>query len=90
MIKMRDFWMPFAPTILEERAPKYLDKWEELKDRTQDSSYFMITAYGSTKLAQTHLKAALHQKDKTLRPQLVNNASNPLMYKILKAYEATT
>lgn len=90
MIKMRDFWMPFAPTILEERAEKYLDKWDALKTRTQDSSYYMITAYGSTKLAQTHLKAALHQKDKTLRPQLVNSTTNPLMYKILKTYEATT
>lgn len=90
MIKMRDFWMPFAPTILEERAGKYLDKRDELKARTQDASYYMITAYGSTTLAQKHLKAALHQKDKTLRPQLVNATSNPLMYKILKAYEATT
>jgi len=48
MIKMRDFWMPFAPTMLEEFAPVYLKDWDKLKSRAQDTSYYMITAYEST------------------------------------------
>jgi carbamoyltransferase len=50
----------------------------------------MITAFDSTDLAKKHLKAALHQKDKTLRPQMVTNQSNFLMYTILKEYEKLT
>lgn len=90
MIKMRDFWMPFAPTILEEYAPNYIKNRELLKNRVQDSAYYMITAFDSTPLAQDHIKAALHQKDKTIRPQLVNETTNPLMYAILKEYESLT
>jgi carbamoyltransferase len=90
MIKMRDFWMPFAPTILEEYAPKYLKNWESLKSRTYESSHYMITAFDSTPVAQLHLRAAIHQKDKTLRPQLVTWESNPWMYATLNKFEELT
>lgn len=90
MIKMRDFWMPFAPTMLEEFAPKYLKDWDIQKDRIKDSSYYMITAFDSTELWQKDLIAAMHQKDKTLRPQLVNKESNNWMYNTLKSYEKLT
>ena len=30
MIKMRDFWMPFAPAILESFADAYIKDWETL------------------------------------------------------------
>lgn len=90
MIKMRDFWMPFAPTILESWAETYIKKWTDLKDRMIDSSYYMITGVDSTQVAQEHLIAAIHQKDKTLRPQLVNATSNPWMHHTLEAYEAIT
>lgn len=90
MIKMRDFWMPFAPTILEEYAPKYLKNWESLKSRTYESSHYMITAFDSTPVAQLHLRAAIHQKDKTLRPQLVTWESNPWMYATLNKFEKLT
>ena len=90
MIKMRDFWMPFAPTMLEERAGKYIKNRDKFKERTIQSDYYMITAFDSTPLAQKDLKASIHQKDKTLRPQLVNSKSNPLVYKILKEYEWLT
>ncbi|MBP7847640.1 hypothetical protein KA013_00240 [Patescibacteria group bacterium] len=90
MIKMRDFWMPFAPAILEEWAEKYIADRDTLKSKVYESSFYMINAFDSTPLAQQHLKAALHQKDKTLRPQLVTNDSNPFMYKLLKTYEQKT
>ncbi|MBP6085902.1 hypothetical protein KA478_01660 [Patescibacteria group bacterium] len=50
MIKMRDFWMPFAPSMLEEFAPTYLKDWETLKHKTYESSHYMITAFDSTKI----------------------------------------
>lgn len=90
MIKMRDFWMPFAPTMLEEMAAIYLKDWDAFASRVKESSYFMINAFDSTPIAQEHLRAAIHQKDKTLRPQLVNTESNAWMYKMLQEYKTLT
>lgn len=86
-IKMRDFWMPFAPVILFERAKDYIANWDKLETKIKDSSKYMITAFDTTVLGQKHLMAALHQKDKTIRPQLVEKHDNPSLYKLLKLYE---
>jgi len=90
MIKMRDFWMPFAPTILQEWAPKYIKNWDSLKNRILDSSRFMIIAFDSTPLAIEHLLAAIHPKDKTLRPQILNEEMDPDYYRLLKRFENLT
>lgn len=90
MIKMRDFWMPFAPTVLEEWAPKYIKNWDSLKNRILDSSRFMIIAFDSTPLAIDHLLAAIHPKDKTLRPQILNEEMDPDYYCLLKHFESLT
>lgn len=89
-IKMRDFWMPFAPTILHEWAPKYLKNWSTLKNKIKESSKYMITAFDSTPLAQQHLIAAIHSKDKSLRPQLVEESDHPALYRLLKYFEKYT
>ena len=83
-IKSRDFWMPFAPTILHERAGKYLEDW-----RGEDAKY-MIMAYHSTTAARKDLPAAMHPYDKTLRPQLVSETDHPDYYRLLKAFEKKT
>ncbi len=90
MIKMRDFWMPFAPTILEEWAPKYVKNWEVIKKKSFDSTKYMVITFDSTELAQEHLRAAIHQKDKTMRPQILSESDNPDMYQLLKLYEKET
>ncbi|MCA9459992.1 MAG: hypothetical protein KC550_05585, partial [Nanoarchaeota archaeon] len=90
LIKMRDFWMPFAPTILDSWASKYIVNWKEIKIKAFDSTKYMILTFDSTKLAQEHLKAGMHQKDKTLRPQVVSKDENPDLYKLLKYYENLT
>lgn len=90
MIKMRDFWMPFAPVILEEWAEKYIKDWGKLKPKSNESHQYMISAVDSTPLAQEHLRAAIHQKDKTLRPQLINETNNPWMMSVLKNFEKKT
>ena len=90
MIKMRDFWMPFAPTILDSWADKYISDWELLKRKAHDSTKYMILTSNTTALAQEHLRAAIHQKDKTLRPQIVEQQDNDKLYKLLKYYENIT
>lgn len=89
-VKMRDFWMPFAPTMLAEWGPKYIENWEMYKKKAYDSSKYMILTYNTTELARKHLRAAIHQKDFTMRPQLVDQDDSGDMYKLLKYYEELT
>lgn len=83
-IKMRDFWMPFAPSILKERADDYIVNPKKL-----DAPY-MIMAFKSTDLARKELRAAMHQADYTVRPQLVERSWNPKYYDIIKEFESIT
>ncbi len=83
MIKKRDFWMPFAPSIIEEYADYYILHPELLQ---KVKPYFMMVTFESTPLARRDLKAAMHPYDKTIRPQLVNKFANPRYYELLTYY----
>jgi carbamoyltransferase len=81
-IKKRDFWMPFAPAILEERIADYAGNPKK--------SPYMILAFRSTEKGKKDLMAATHQYDNTLRPQTVTEESNPRFYRIIKEFENIT
>ncbi len=83
-IKQRDFWMPFAPSILDEDENKYIINPKKIK------APYMIVAFDSTELAQQHLKAAMHQADKTLRPQIVYRSQNPDYWRLIKYFKEIT
>ncbi len=83
-IKSRDFWMPFAPAILDERIEDYV------ADGLNATLDYMMVSCTSTPLARQHLIAAMHQADKTLRPQRVRRAWNPAYYDLIKAFERRT
>ncbi|TAN45566.1 MAG: carbamoyl transferase, partial [Rhodospirillales bacterium] len=85
MIKKRDFWMPFCPSILESRANDYL----QLPDKPVSTS-FMSVGFRSTPLGRRHLPAALHPYDNTARPQIVNSRSNPGYHELITAFEERT
>jgi carbamoyltransferase len=81
-IKQRDFWMPFASSILEEDAEKYLvkpTKW----------AYYMIEAFDSTPDGGETLVGGSHPFDRTIRPQLVNEL-NPGYRDIIRAFKKRT
>ncbi len=63
-VKQRDFWMPFAASILEVDAKRYLQDFKPAR--------YMIEAFDTTKEAEDIL-AGLHPFDRTCRPQTVNN-----------------
>jgi len=84
MIKQRDFWMPFAPTILKERESDYITNPKNA------SAPYMILAFPSTPMGQKHLRAAMHPADKTLRPQMLDKDWNPAYHNILKKFEKST
>ncbi|MBI2321829.1 MAG: hypothetical protein HYU88_06995 [Chloroflexi bacterium] len=83
-IKMRDFWMPFCPSILDTHAPDYL-----LNPRCAPAPY-MILAFDSTPLAHEHLAAALHPFDQTCRPQVVTEGLNPRFHALLRHFQQLT
>jgi carbamoyltransferase len=83
-IKMRDFWMPFAPAILWERQHDYIS------NPKHTPAPYMILAFDSTGLAVEELIAALHPFDLSCRPQLVEREWNPKFHRLLKHYEALT
>jgi carbamoyltransferase len=81
MIKMRDFWMPFAPSLIEESAPRYF------ADRKGIKPQFMTFAFPAEPARYAELVAASHPKDRTIRPQLVTRAANPDYHATISAYE---
>jgi carbamoyltransferase len=81
-IKQRDFWMPFAASILEEDAARYL------KNPT-GWAYYMVEAFDSTPEGGEVLVGGSHPFDRTIRPQLVNDL-NPGYRDILRAFKART
>ncbi len=83
-IKGRDFWMPFAPVILEEYADSYLVRPRGLK------SPFMMIAYQTRARARNELIAALHPYDYTARPQILERKDNPDYYDIIDEFRKLT
>lgn len=83
-VKFRDFWMPFTPSILEERGNDYLMNPKKIP------AYFMTIGFDSTALGKDHLKSAIHPNDFTVRPQLVNRQKNAGYYEIIKSFEGIT
>lgn len=85
-IKCRDFWMPFAPTILDSAAATYLENWS--MERTP--APYMITAFKATPRGQADLCAAIHRGDGTVRPQVLRREINPDYYDTIKLFERKT
>ncbi|MBY0526639.1 MAG: hypothetical protein K2R98_24800 [Gemmataceae bacterium] len=81
-IKQRDFWMPFAASVLAEDAERYI------KDLTP-WAFYMIDAFDTTVQGAQDLVAGTHPFDQTIRPQVVNDA-NPGYRDVLRAFKART
>lgn len=84
LIKMRDFWMPFAPSILEERQDDYIVNPKKIDAR------YMAIGFDSTPLAKKHLSAGLHPFDKTMRPQIVSSIDNKKYHSLINEFEKIT
>ncbi len=79
-VKNRDFWMPFAPSMLADKAGLYLRNGKEL------FSPYMMFAFDSTTAGQEKLVAAMHRYDFTLRAQMVVEDWNPDYYDVIRKF----
>jgi carbamoyltransferase len=84
IVKSRDFWMPFAPSVLAERAGEYYTKPKAV------ASPYMMFAFHSRPEKRAVFAAAQHPYDFTTRPQEVTVAHNADYHRLLKEYEART
>lgn len=84
LIKHRDFWMPFACSIMEEHADDYLENEKNLQ------ADYMTIGFETKELAHKHLIAGLHPEDLTARPQIVRKEQNPEYHNLLKEFEKIT
>jgi carbamoyltransferase len=84
MIKNRDFWMPFAPTVLAERAQDYL-----VNPKSFASPYMML-AMPTRPEAWDAIVAALHPQDATARPQILERDWNPEYHAVIREFERRT
>lgn len=84
MIKGRDFWMPFATSMLYERRNDYLDIPKDVY------APFMAITFNTKPRAHTELIAALHPYDLTSRPQMVKKEVNPEYHVLISEFEKIT
>jgi carbamoyltransferase len=84
LIKDRDFWMPFTPSVLPEGAAEYI-----LNPKRMPASYMCIT-FDSSPAGRVALKAAKHPYDHTIRPQVVDPEWNPSYHRLIARFAART
>jgi carbamoyltransferase len=81
----RTEFMPFAPAVLAEAAPRLFHNLAGCEKTAE----FMTITFDCTDEMKQHSPAAVHV-DGTARPQLVTARSNPSFYRLLRAYEDRT
>lgn len=82
-IKSRDFWMPFAPSVLDRRQDDYFINPKKI------AAPYMMMSFDSTDRVD-EFRAACHPYDLTLRPHVVYRDWNPGYYELLEAFERRT
>ena len=80
-IKNRDFWMPFAPIILDKFEKKYL-----VKKKCKFKPYFMTMTYDVKKKNYNDLICGTHIKDQSARPQILTKELNNSLYDLMKKF----
>lgn len=84
MIKNRDFWMPFACSVLAEDLPRYFVNPKNIP------APYMILTFASRPEAERDLIAGLHQYDLTGRPQEVMEEWNPRYHALISEFKRLT
>jgi carbamoyltransferase len=84
MVKHREDFRPFAPSVLAEHA----DQWFEVGAHST-SHEFMLFACGVKPEQRGRIPAVLH-KDGSARVQLVTRKSNPRFHELISCFHART
>lgn len=80
MIKNRDFWMPFAPSVNAERVREYLHKPKDIP------AQYMTLTFDSIPEKASVFAAGIHPYDGTARPQEVTEGQNPSYHRLIQYF----
>lgn len=83
-IKNRDFWMPFALSILEEQQDEYILNPKRLH------SPFMAISLDVRPEKNSDIEAGTHPYDRTVRPQSVSRQEAPEYHSLISAFYRLT
>lgn len=81
IIKFREYWRPFCPSMIHEAAERYFDQYTEAP--------FMVIAFHVNQRLKKDAPAIVHTDD-TARVQLVREEVLPRYHRLLKAFEECT
>jgi carbamoyltransferase len=81
-VKHREAWRPFAPSMLAEAGPEYLENSEE--------SSYMIKTFDPKPEKRDNIAAVLHPADQTTRPQTVRPDQNARYHELIEEFERIT
>lgn len=81
LLKGREYFVPFAPIVLEEDANLY---WNGSTDY-----YYMTFSINASGYARETVPAVVHV-DGSMRPQVVSQDFNPWLYEVLREYKKRT
>ena len=84
-IKNRDFWMPFAPMILDKKVTDYIKLPESLINTP-----YMMFACDTVEKNRDNMICSIHQADFTARPQIVDKRRYKDIYEILSKFHQIT
>jgi carbamoyltransferase len=82
LVKHRERWRPFAPSMLETAAEEYLVDAEPAP--------YMIKTFDVVEHKREEIAAVLHPGDGTTRPQTVTERQNPRYHALISAFEDLT
>ncbi len=80
-VKHREWFRPFAPSVLEDKASEYF----EFEPSIADLSFMTFTVPAKEK-ARSLIPAVVHE-DYTSRIQTVKRETNPLYYELISSFE---
>ncbi len=83
-VKNRDFWMPFAVSILNEHHKKFIVNKKSLK------SSHMTMGFDTVKKNLEFIVSGTHPYDETVRPQILNRKFNPKYYDLINRFYKKT
>ncbi len=86
-IKCRDFWMPFAPAVLWNRADELLEVPDSLREY---GSPYMMFAFATHPGRRPDLACGLHQADFTARAETVDAERYPDFHAIITRFAHCT
>lgn len=81
IIKFREYWRPFCPSMLKEAADRYFEEWTDAP--------FMILSFVAKEQLKKDAPAIVHV-DGTARVQLVDKDVLPKYHRLISAFEKRT